>query len=602
MTTRTIPLRGFASAIGLAALAAGMLLHAHAAVAGDDDENYWRVKPEAGREAIKPMKPDWCEPNHEVNSGCDNHCQERTIRSAIQRDVGSGLEMDLKRVANLACDFPDSAYVQQQVAYWRQDWVNHTAISEKEDRDLLKAMIDRDASDKLQADYCATLEPTAPVESALYSHQREIKTALGCEHKFLEMFKFEGNYPWMDRPDLPQSEIVRAWSIVECLNNDVNAQHTNYEGYANCVGDIHLLDRKKLDAEIAALKLNPLGRVRASELYGIAKIRADAWTARISKNPAEKKVLIDVPLAAFNAWNKDVYEPHKALFDAAYAIEDKSFTIETNELAAKAHPMGCAELRAGIHEYINSKKSKTKADVIAAASDAVGYPLIERLALCDGAEGRYTSAAGELALLRQKGSRMRQGPRLAAHWAAFDAALESPTTDSMAHLIPPIEDHNDTVFHRAEFTTGGHAGGRFSLEDQTGDEGISRDHVIEQGKVVTVKKTKDGTLVTFKKEKWFEPTWSCTEGRVINYESDGTPIRSRNCVQVGSHEVTYQLEPHLFDEASNVASLKPGVIAKCIYAGEKVGEAHRGFLVGIDKPGAGKKTPTAVEYFGAPLK
>jgi hypothetical protein len=52
--------------------------------------------------------------------------------------------------------------------------------------------------------------------------------------------------------------------------------------------------------------------------------------------------------------------------------------------------------------------------------------------------------------------------------------------------------------------------------------------VIEQGRVSAVKKTKDGIRVTFKKDRWMEPTFSCTStGRIMAFESAGKPIYRR---------------------------------------------------------------------------
>lgn len=576
-----------------------VLLAASAAHA--DDDKYYVVKPAPGREAVKPMKPDWCEAGHEVKSYCDANCQERTIRSAIQNDVGSGLQTDLLKVASIACDFPDSAYVQQQVAYWRQGWINVTGLTVKEEHDALKQAPTRDALDAAQAAFCKSLEPKAPDGTALYEQQNDIYYALGCSQykKFLDPGWGVDTFKWMDRPDLPESAIARAFTVYGCLVNSPGGRDD--AGYANCAGDVARLDRKKVEDEATALKLNALGRARALTLYGVAKARADLWTAALKKDPKTAKVLVDVPLAAYDGWYKTVYEPHKAAFDRAFAIEDKIMALDPNDVSHKPVTIGCEDLRKDVRDYIASKKPKAKKDVLEAAGDPVGYPLLVRLALCDGAEGRKTSAAAEIQVAKTQ-KREFLGPRMAAHWATIDAGIDEPSMQSKVSWCKSMEQRKDLAVERATFLSAD-PDRVSSLDEGTGDEGVDRSHIIDTGKVASVKATKDGLLVTFKKETWMAPTWSCTtSGKIVMFESDGTPVYSRDCKIVGQHQESFQLDPHVFDQASTTTKIKVGQIVKSVTAAEAVpGGALRGLVMEIDEPGKGKKTPTPLEYFGVPL-
>ncbi len=241
--------------------------------------------------------------------------------------------------------------------------------------------------------------------------------------------------------------------------------------------------------------------------------------------------------------------------------------------------------------------------MLAATTDAVAYPLLARLALCDAVEGRYTTAQGELQVLRSQ-HRYRHGARWAAHWAAFDAAIDSNRAVD-ASAIPQLDNEDqDHVIKLALFVADNHASSDnlTSLDEQTGDEGTDRSRVIEQGKVSSVKKTKDGVLVTFKKERWIAASWSCTEGKHIVAFQGGRFIHERDCEPAGTHVETYQLEPRLFDEGSTAEHIKVGQIVKCVSAGEKVGGATRAFLMEIDVAGGGKKPGSATEYFGIPVK
>jgi hypothetical protein len=576
------------------ALTIAVSITALTSVARSDDDLHV-VSPAAGRETVRPMRPDWCEAGHEVNRGCDDNCQHRTIRSAIS-DLGSGRDLAVADVARLACDFPDSAYVQRQVAYWRQDWINTTGLAELEDRAGLRAIVNADAKRKLQDELCARIKPTAPNESAQFEQQRTVSIALGCEGTFSLAPRGVpwSHMTWLDRPDLPRSQIATAAYVLACVPDDANPR------YANCAGDVARLDRKQLEAEIAALGLNALGRVRALEVFGVARARADAALASIRQNPALAQTAVTVAGAAFDGWEATVYRPHKALFDLAYAIEDKASAIDPNELSRSPRSLGCAPLRQGLREYVAAQKPKTAKAVLVAVTDGVAYPLLARLALCDAAEGRYTAAAAELQVMRSQ-HRYRHGARMAAHWAAFDAALESKHAVE-ASAIPGVDrDDQDHAVKLAAFASDNHTSRLTPLDEATADLGTDRSRAIEQGKVSSVKKTKDGVVVTFAKERWTAASWNCaTSKRIVAFQGS-QPIYDRDCEPAGTHVETYQLEPRVFDDASTADRVHVGQIVKCVSANEKVGDATRAFLMEIDAAG-GTKAGTIIEYLGVPVQ
>jgi hypothetical protein len=564
-------------------------------VARSDDDDFRVVTPANGREPVRPMRPDWCEPDHEVNRGCDDNCQHRTTKNALS-ELGSGRDLAVAKVAQLACDFPDSARVQRQIAYWRQDWINTTGLTELEDRAGLRAIVNADTKRKLQDELCARIKPTAPNESAQFEQQRAISIALGCEGTFSLAPRGVpwSHMTWLDRPDLPRSQIVTAAYVLACVPDDANPR------YANCAGDVARLDRKQLEAEIAALGLNPLGRVRALEVFGVARARADAALASIKQNAALAQVTVAVAGAAFDSWEATAYRAHKKLFDLAYAIEDKASAIDPNELSRSPRSLGCTPLRQGLREYIVAQKPKTAKAVLVAATDAVAYPLLARLALCDAAEGRYTAAAAELQVLRSQ-HRYRHGAHLAAHWGAFDAALESKHAVD-ASAIPGVDrDDQDRAVKLAAFVSDNHTSRLRPLDEATADLATDRSGVIEQGKVSSVKTTKDGVVMTFAKEQWIAASWNCTTSKRIVAFQGNQAIYDRDCEPAGTHVETYQLEPRVFDDASSAERVRVGQIVKCVSANEKVGDAKRAFLMEIDAAG-GRKAGTMLEYLGVPVQ
>jgi hypothetical protein len=112
-----------------------------------EDQYIYAIKPAANREAVKPMKPDWCgsyarkgkfngpilsNPQGQINDNMRQGFDEaRVIRHV-------GWEDYQQIIAHTACEWPDDPSVQKQVAFWRQLSINVSGLSEKEDRDTLK--------------------------------------------------------------------------------------------------------------------------------------------------------------------------------------------------------------------------------------------------------------------------------------------------------------------------------------------------------------------------------------------------------------------------------------------------------------------------------
>ncbi len=573
-------------------------------------------KPEPGRDVVKPMKPDWCGGyKGEDHSGCDDHCVERKLGSFVRQLTGGIGEWGLPLIAGLACDFPNNADVQKQVAYYRQSWINYTGLSEKDDREALKLYAAHPDLNKLQEESCAKLTDAPRSQSAQGRQKYAIIQALCTKDRLgrgSSMTAAESpldNLLSLERPDQRVSEIARAWYLVHGLpsyepkRDDFSMmRHEAGEVYPLLSLLISRMDRKALDAEIAALGLTGLLRGRAIVLFGDAMNMAKTWGELVredaKRDPAMTKA-IEGAERAFTDWSK-VYQDHKAALDLAYAVEDKMMALSDKARFDQPNAIGCEELRKTFKEYLVGQKRKTKDDVKSAATDVVGYPLFSRLILCDAVEGRWADAAAEREIL--KSGRFAAGPYTAAFWSLADSGVtvrKHPDFSSdvvSAAITWTLNNRFDSVSTLNEVYDGK---GGVSEEDYR-----ANGHMIEQGRVGAVKKSKDGIEVSFKKEKWSEPDFKCTNsGRISQYERDGTPVYISHCVMAGSHVVEFQLDPRVFTDRS-AADVKVGQIIKVVTL-RKRGEKGPppSFLLETDAPAPakGKKPPEAVSYFGIKL-
>lgn len=499
--------------------------------------------------------------------------------------------------------------MQKQVAFFRQSWINRTGLSEKDDREALKmyaAYTAKGAREAAEKESCAKLVQAGPEDSAERQQRQAIRDAV-CDGDPLGRSSLKANKNlkdmwWMERPDKPMSEIARASYVLGGLplyqpkRDDYAMLRSSADALYPMVSILaSRMDKKALDAEIAALGLTGLAKVRAKILFGGATAAAKTW-GDIVREDAKSDPKIAKALAAaetaYTDWGK-FYQEHKAELDLAYAVEDKVMAVAPGE-RAQPHTIGCEELRKTLKSYIESKKPKNKDEIKEVATDSLGHPLLTRLVLCDAAEGRWADAAAERAVLST--GRIAAGPYTAAYWAILDAGGGYPTDTLRSNVVGVTNRVLDE--HVGRVTT------LNEVYDGTG--GVSREQykakggLIEQGRVATVKKGKSGIEITFKKEKWTEPDWKCTKTNRINqFQSDGTPIYFEKCAIVGSHVEEYQLDPLVFTDRS-ASDVKVGQILKVVSSSMKIGSSTRweSFVLEIDAPAVGKKPPALLSYFG----
>ncbi len=461
-----------------------------------------------------------------------------------------------------------------------------------------------------RADECDKLEPKSPQSSADWQREAAIRDFV-CGGELPKAGEAAGQAAsWLDRAGKDKSEIARAMFVWQCLPDLKDSASGNLldkgiSQLANCSVDARKLDRKALDAEIAALGLTGKLSATAVERFTQVKALADRWINRVNEgskqDPLYKKILIDAPDAAWAAWEK-TYAAHKAEFELAWAVEDKALAVP---FGARNTPqtIGCEDLRKAWRGYVASTKPKTKEDVKAAAVDAVAYPMLERLELCDALEGRYVDAAAEDTILRT--GRYSQGPRMAGAWAAVDAAADVKNFKGDYSVTPGKMNlvYKDELMRVAGMVWGDKVRKLSSFWDGQGSEDQKRGSqgVMEAAKILKVTKGKDGIQVTFKTEKWEEPDFKCVNsGRIGNFQPDGTPMFIYHCKEAGSHTETFTLQPRAFSGQSG-DELKVGQIVKVLTADLFQSKSPTPSFVVEVLEGAGKK-PKTVSYLGVALK
>jgi hypothetical protein len=361
---------------------------------------------------------------------------------------------------------------------------------------------------------------------------------------------------YLDRPGRAPSEIVRAYFLYLCLPGDVGAANAPFR-YAMCNRDGRQLDKRAFDAEVASLKMNAYGQKQAALLWQAARKLADAHEAHVrdltKSDAALKAKLVDVPAKA--AADADAfYQANKSAIDAAIAVEDKARAIDPNQLRNPHAIGGCDALHDKLEAFVSSKGPKTPDDVRAAFGEPLGYWLMSRVALCDAAEGRWYAAAAENAILEFV--QVQHGPRTAAYNASLDAW--KGTWDEQ------IDPSRWQAWREAtESAINPHVTTLTALRDDPADKDREPyNRKLKLGKIASMKTTSEGVVVTFKKEKWIEPVWSCEHtGQIIQYDASGRPQYNYHCKEVGTEQQEWELGPHVVDVRS-ARGLKVGQIVK----------------------------------------
>jgi hypothetical protein len=527
---------------------------------------------------IKPSAPTWCGKELPERDAPMVRYGGRVVFLELAESIDRSWTYDPTRLAASSCFAPNKPSRQAWVATALQQIANFEGLSKPDLEAMLKLSLMSD--DEREADEQKACERWSAAKRASLDERvlrASMLTALKCSLEDNEQLVVQLDLSMAGRRPEISSEIEKGFFLQRCLNTDPSTEDDKTTAwlkrpdqmgsFMSCGADTRSLDRTKLDKEIAKLKLGPSERIAVGRAYGwaikIGHRMNEGYKAFAAKDPDYKAVLFEAPEAGFKQWTK-AYESHKAAMDEAFDLEQKYADSFVRKSQLKAAFGKCAApLRKSFVGYVKSAKPKSTAELIKAATDEVGYPILSALVACEYGSGNYAigSALRSLILLSSPGvSNPRDAAFLKASYAMAEIRADrknfgsDPYRPARVPLSWVDKLLEDLAPSDSKLTYGD---GTWMSVDATVDRENSLD-----GEVASVKKGKQQTLVTFKKQTWKEQVYNCkSTGRVDRIDFSVSPAQVRyqqNCKPAGSEKRSSQLDPMLVPN-EYLGGIKPGV-------------------------------------------
>ena len=548
----------------------------------------WNEPPPPGVETLKPSRPTWCA-GYKPRPWLPGKLYYDDIR------IGGYSEQVLRQVAELACDRPDDPGRQAWIAFYRQGWINIVGTTDQEDRAAMAARMVPGADKLFVESTCKKLWSDRDASPAERSFNALRAQAIGCSGLPSEItYGTDGGTGmaaasyWLDRSVEPPDELVRLAWVLRCLNPGASAidpktAHQGLGNYAFCGHDARKLDRATFERALAALKLPPIGQVRARERFAYTKkLLASydrAFQLLASKDKDYARLAIHAPEQGFATWVKN-RKANAVALDEARAMEDKFRDGDRKAVA------GCGvSLRKHLKAHVASLAPKTKDDIVDAVNDDVGQPILAAVIACDSLEQRYGLVNTEMKLLSL--GRTRRGPRTAAFWNTLDAVAEIVKDKTKFPVQPnrfggplPRVEGQDNWIHVA-------------VDATVNKTSFDRD---QKGQVAAVKPQSDGIMVSFRTESWQEPVFSCKDtNRIDRIMPDGRVEYRQSCVATGTQTVRDTPRP-AWIRNDLADGIKPGVSLTMRVDGRP--SPAQGFPIEVHADKARKRL---IQYWGFPV-
>ncbi|HOX43376.1 MAG TPA: hypothetical protein PK668_07250 [Myxococcota bacterium] len=528
-----------------------------------------KIEPRPGVEVVKPMKPDWC-PSGRIDAAGEYQVKEWNERVEKSWDVS---ELRLRQIALYACANPDDPGWQQQIAYWRQLYLNGTRTTEAFDRAALKARADEKAWDEQQSKTCDVVEALPDKTPEQKATRAGYTFVFACDRsRSPEYYPSVNNSLnpamdlgwWLDaRPGFQSHLLMAAW-IKSCY---VAARKFGDAGDASCMlafrEDAPALDAEKALAEAAALGFtNGYARTRVQELVTSAKAEQPLTDEVFSKwfkqnAPALAKAFFEVPDKAYARW-KTHYAAHRALHERRLALDARIFDpgADAKGTTREAHAL--------LIEVLQKSKLDDLKSMEAMGFDPVLSPFVYTLVLATRREEATSVYLGFYRMLKGLKGDFR-GPRTAAFYAAFSTLVDLERSGKqplesrflMAPAFPPYD---------AKLAWG------------YGDEPTPKDQ-YNVGQVTKVVKGPGAAQVTvhFKSHKFEQDIIECIPtNQIEQFLPDGRIQYRQNCKHLGSYMKEFVPAPAAIP-AELAKPIKPGMFldydhattGKGTYTGDK---------------------------------
>jgi hypothetical protein len=511
------------SAVALAAVALAAPAHADAYQMHERDLTVVPAAP--GRDTAEPFKPTWCA-KVKAPGARNAGPMRRTLESWMQY----GGDESPGKLAEYLCDAPDDPNVQKTAAAAIQVWMNWSGLDQKQATASFLARIDLERWHALRDETCARFASTDEDSEEVAATRHAYRAIYGCPKEPPSWLRkvYPKNLAFFIDRDADIPELLRAYLVFHGLGDAAKVKPDdgfNLKAYALWGTDARRLDAGKLDQQIAADAGNDYQQWVARETFAAALAAAKQWEALVGgiggKDPDMKRLLVDVPEAAWVAWVA-LRDKHAQVFADGAAFEQLANSPSLSAVK------GCdATLRPHVEKLLQRLARGSEKDTREAVmSDPVGGPLMERYVLCEAMLKNKSYAASLYPLFDS--TRGHRGPRMAVHIAALDA-LSEILADRPKFLVQP-----------AMMGAPGHSTIRYRVSNLGG----SATNGEAKGVVASTKAVEDGVLVTFKKESYREQDWDCKpNNRIYAIRADGTVVYDEDCKPAGSHEVDITPKP-----------------------------------------------------------
>lgn len=521
-----------------------------------DDAAKLVVKPEPGLDVVKPLSPPWC-----GAAKADDEAGLSGLR-ALARNITNFNEAryfsfgPLLHAARAACVAKDNDDVKKLTAALVQSVVNVVGLSQADAIADVTARLDEEGLVAAKKKVCADLKPSDEAEGDAKAVAQAKWLLLGCGDDvamdsglWLNTDALDQNDTayWLDTAEKPESQALLLASLLGATRNADALKEQPYRllSWATAQLDLPQLDGAALEKELGAdVMANTWAKLLVKESLGALGRQRTQYEAQvkafIAKDEAWKDILVEAPKKAVADWRARAQQFQKAL-DESRAFERKA--LGPSRKAAK----GCAPtLRAGFAAYLKTVSVKSPKEFShAVVGDPVGSLLLQRLAVCEAAEG-HPSIAGMLRASVEEG-RILRGPRFAALYAAIEA-LGEVKKDRPKFAVDPQA-------IRVPWSV--------ALMERFGDSmesvGLKSYEGVEGSVVKTVKPEGDKVRVVFITEKFTRPAHICVDtNRILRIEPNGTVLYYRNCTFGKQWEtVTVHLEDAVIPK-DTAAGIKPG--------------------------------------------
>ncbi|HEX3763907.1 MAG TPA: hypothetical protein VHW23_34665 [Kofleriaceae bacterium] len=481
----------------------------------------------ARADSIKPMAPTWC--------GSYKADPYDTMYKYLDEYSKNGFtDRFMVTLAKAACDKPSDAGRQRAIADWRDKFNAYYRLTEAENRELLEVSL-AGTLGPAATKVCNNLHEAigrANNNSALRAVLTAARKMLDCNAALDESIAW-----WVDDGTEIDDPIVKtAWIDREMW--PINADPNNPDAPAAIVGiaaghhdaaSVATIDRNQVLAELEKLGVTGPMRLKALMFLGTVQTetprRLATYEEKARSNPNLKKVLFDVPDAAWDEWVKDATTWKAAL--------DDERAVETEARQGKLGACG-DKMRKHLAAYVDAKKPTSKKAVIDVLTDPIGYRLSLAAMLCDSAANDMTQFAIQHML---QAAKLRRGPRVHMYYALLGLGDTVPGFDPkyMGNL-------DDKALRELLYIP--------HLGDVTWAE--------RTGIIGGLSPKKDGVLVTFKTSRWTEAVWNCVTTNRIDHFENGRAVYYQDCHPTGKTKGMSSTEKPVLISKNHAQDLKVG--------------------------------------------